>query len=38
MQRLTPELLKKIQESGVPIVDITLEDFAKAEVVKPNKE
>ncbi len=38
MKPLTTELLKKIQESGVPIVDITLEDFVKAEVVKPNKE
>jgi hypothetical protein len=38
MLKLTPEMLNKIQESGVPIVDITLEDFMKAEVVKPNKE
>jgi hypothetical protein len=38
MKKLTPELLNKILESGVPIVDITLEDFMKAEVVKPNKE
>ena len=38
MLKLTPEMLNKIQESGVPIVDITLEDFVKAEVVKPNKE
>ncbi len=38
MIKLTEELMKKIQESGVPIVDITLEDFVKAEVVKPNKE
>jgi hypothetical protein len=38
MKKLTPELLNKILESGVPIVDITLEDLMKAEVVKPNKE
>lgn len=38
MLKLTPEMLNKIQESGVPIVDITLEDLVKAEVVKPNKE
>lgn len=38
MKRLTPEMLNKILESGVPIVDITLEDLSKAEVVKPDKE
>ena len=38
MKKLTPELLNKILESGVPIVDITLEDLSKAEVVIPNKE
>lgn len=38
MKKLTPELLNKILESGVPIVDITLEDLSKAEVVTPDKE
>ena len=31
MIRATPELIEKIQESGVPIVDITLADLSKAE-------
>jgi hypothetical protein len=38
MLKLTPEMLNKIQESGVPIVDITLEDLSKAEVVTLDKE
>lgn len=38
MKRLIPEMLNKILESGVPIVDITLEDLSKAEVVTPDKE
>lgn len=38
MKKLTPEMLSKILESGVPIVDITLEDLSKAEVVTPDKE
>lgn len=38
MKQLTPEMLNKILESGVPVIDITLEEFIKAEVVMPNKE
>lgn len=38
MKKLTPEMLNKILESGVPIVDITLEDLYKAEVVTLDKE
>ena len=38
MKQLTPEMLNKILESGVPIVDITLEDLSKAEVVTLDKE
>jgi len=38
MKRLTPEMLNKILESGVPIVDITLEDLSKAEFVTPDEE
>jgi hypothetical protein len=38
MFKLTEEMLNKIKESGVPIVDITLEGLSKAEVVTPDKE
>ena len=38
MKQLTQEMLNKILESGVPIVDITLEDLSKAEVVTLDKE
>jgi len=31
-------MLNKIKESGVPIVDITLDDLATAEVVVPQQE
>ena len=31
MQKLTPELEKKIEESGIPIVEITLQDLLQAE-------
>jgi len=31
MIQLTPELEKKIKESGIPIVDITFQDLLQAE-------
>ena len=35
MIQLTPELEKKIEESGIPIVEITLQDLLRA---KPTTE
>ena len=38
MIKATPELEAKIKASGIPIIEITLEEFQKAEIikVKPN--
>tara|TARA_R110000823_G_scaffold312025_1_gene438424 strand:- start:40 stop:156 length:117 start_codon:yes stop_codon:yes gene_type:complete len=38
MLKLTEEILNKIKESGVPVVDITLDDLESAEVVKLKQE
>lgn len=32
MEKLTPELEKKIIESGIPIIDITLEQLMNAQI------
>ena len=39
MIKLTPELKKEIKESGIPIIEITLQDLLKAEKTdqQPNK-
>ena len=34
MIKATPEIEAKIKASGIPIIEITLEQFQKAEVVK----
>lgn len=34
MNKLTPELEKKIKESGIPIIEITLEQLQQATVIK----
>ena len=34
MIKATPELEAKIKASGIPIIEITLEEFQKAEIVK----
>ena len=35
---LTPELEKKIKESGKPMINITLEDLAKAKPIYKQKD
>lgn len=34
MIKATPELEAKIKASGIPIIEITLEEFQKAEIIK----
>ena len=34
MEKLTPELENKIIESGIPIIDITLEQLMNVEIVE----
>jgi hypothetical protein len=34
MNKLTPELEKKIKESGIPIIEITLEQLQQATIIK----